>query len=114
MKINPSSLPLITAAVHAVLFATTVAYVYASPDGQAALVWVLWLIPDLPVSLLEMFASPYSRWIHSFVARDSLVNYFVYAPHVIHGLLGTLWWYLMPRGVLTVVAKRRAAKQRVS
>jgi uncharacterized membrane protein YjdF len=107
MKTNLSSLPLVTAALHAALFAATVIYIYTSSDAQAALVWLLWVVPDFPVSLLHRFAPTYSRWVHTFVARDSFVDYLVYGPHVIHGLLGTLWWYLMPRFVIALVARRR-------
>jgi uncharacterized membrane protein YjdF len=107
-----SRLPLATTVLHAVLFAVTVIYIYTSSDGQAALVWTMWLVPDFPVSLLHLLAPAYSRWIHSVVVRDSVVDYFVYAPHVIHGLFGTLWWYLMPRAVLTQLAQRSARSRR--
>jgi hypothetical protein len=110
MKSRLSRLPLAIATLHATLFAITVIYVFTSTDGQAALVWALWVVPDFPVSLLHMFGRTYSRWIHGFVVRDSFIDYIVYAPHVIHGLFGTLWWYLMPRFVIALLDRRRLVK----
>jgi hypothetical protein len=102
MKIDASRLPLLTAALHAVLFAITVIYVYTSTDGQAALVWTLWYVPDFPVSLLYMVAPSYSQWFDNVIVGRGIIEHLLYLPHVIHGLLGTAWWYLMPRLVIAL------------
>ena len=107
MNIHNHRLPLLTAALHAALFTATVAYVYLSSAGQAALVWVLWAIADLPVSLLYFAAPWYSRLVRGVVAGHTLLEHVLYLPHVIHGLLGTAWWYIMPRFVTAALARRR-------
>lgn len=103
-------LPIVTASVHLALFALTVVYVYTSTDGQAPLVWVLWMVPDFPLSLLHLVGPTYSRLVHSLVPRDSWLDYVLYLPHLLHGLLGTLWWYLMPRVVVTIVRGAKAKR----
>jgi hypothetical protein len=55
----------------------------ADGDAQAALVWVLWFIIDLPVSFLSYELTECS-------------------PLVIHGIFGTLWWYFVALVVVTV------------
>lgn len=66
-------------------------------DSQWQLVWVPFYILDLPVSLLVIFSrelfpfmsSPWSNYpaseFHDFIA-----------PIVVFGVLGSLWWFLIP------------------
>jgi hypothetical protein len=108
MKIEVRRLPLFTAALHAVLFAMTVIYVYTSTDGQAALVWTFWYVPDLPLSLLYMVAPSYSQWFDNVIVGRAIIEHILYLPHVIHGLLGTAWWYLMPRLVIVLFSRYHA------
>ena len=107
-------IPLALAASHAVLFAITVIYVSKSSDGQAALVWLFWDVPDFPISLLHWFAPQYSQWVHAIAQRDSFLDYVLYAPHLIHGLFGTIWWFVMPRFILVAITHRRLMKHETS
>jgi hypothetical protein len=102
-----SRIPVVTALLHGALFFVTAIYVFTSSGEQAALVWGVWVIPDFPLSLLYLLSSAYSQWIHGIVARDSFLDYLFYAPHVIHGLLGTIWWYLMPRFLVMTFSRRQ-------
>lgn len=110
MKIEPGRVPVITAVIHAVLFAATVVYVHSSTDGQAPLVWVLWIIPDFPVSLLYLVGPAYTHFVDSIVAHAAFMDYVLYMPHLVHGLLGTIWWYVMPRSVIALFLRFRARR----
>jgi hypothetical protein len=60
------------------------------------MVWVLFAIIDMPVSLLYFLAGNwYSSWLEG-LGKFSLAQFF-YLPHLLHGLLGTIWWYFAPR-----------------
>jgi len=91
------------AGTHFFLFVASVAYVYTSSTGQSSLIWVVWAIVDFPISLLYVVsAAPYSAWLET-LGYDFL-QHLLYLPHLLHGLIGTIWWYLLPR---LVMLKRR-------
>jgi peptidoglycan biosynthesis protein MviN/MurJ (putative lipid II flippase) len=45
-------------------------------SGQAAMIWVLWMLLDIPVSMLAYELSEFS-------------------PFAIHAIAGSLWWYFL-------------------
>jgi hypothetical protein len=63
-------------AIHLAGVLLTAVYVSKSADGQAPMVWVLWLFADLPWSflLLDLLTG---RWF------------------IIFGLIGSLWWFVL-------------------
>jgi hypothetical protein len=81
------------AGVHLLGVLLTALYVSKSPDGQAPLVWAYWLFIDLP-------------W--SFPLWQLMSGSFV----LIHGVIGTAWWYVLVLlvGRLIAFAKSRAAR----
>ena len=87
------------AVVHLAAFAVTVAYVAHSRDGQAPMVWVLFGLLDFPISLLYFtFREAYSQFVHT-VGSETL-RQLLYLPHLIHGVLATIWWFFLPRLVM--------------
>jgi hypothetical protein len=92
------------AALHVVLFLAFLAYFRDAShhDGQAMLLWTYWLVIDFPVSLLVP-----AGW--SLIEPDSpLTRYWL---HFVHGVMGTLWWYLLPLIVARVYRKFVAGEQ---
>lgn len=84
--------------LHAALFLAFLAYYRDANhhDGQAMLVWSYWLVIDFPVSLLVP-----AGW--SLIDPDSpLTRYWLY---VVHGGLGTIWWYCLPLIVARIYRK---------
>jgi len=67
------------AGVHFSLFLATAIYIASEPDGQAPMLWGLFFFIDYPVSYLDMV---------------------IQEPHIIFGVLGTGWWYLIARFVV--------------
>lgn len=82
------------ALIHLAGVGITAAYVANSADGQAPMVWALWLFVDLPWSLL------FFMWDTSFL--------------VTFGLLGTLWWYgvAFALGNLVILLRKRHSRPR--
>jgi hypothetical protein len=68
----------IVAAVHVVGAALTAWYVSVAErtDGQAVMLWVYWMIIDLPVSFLSY----------------ELLNV---QPVIVHLVIGSLWWFVL-------------------
>jgi hypothetical protein len=92
---------LIFASVHIALFAMTLIYTITSHDGQASLVWIFWVIADLPVGLLDLLPGKnFMLWLDSLSKTSPAAAYLLYPPYVVHGLIGTLWWYFIPRLLL--------------
>src|SRR6266498_3066475 len=109
MRVSRTNVPLIIAAVHFALVLATVAYVYTSADGQASLVWLFWSIADFPVSLLYFLAPIYSRFVYRVLEGTAAAHIF-YLPHVIHGVVGTVWWFFIAWLLTGRSARRQAAR----
>jgi len=87
------------AVVHLVLFLFMASHVSHNPDPQVSFLWVWFAIVDFPVSLLYMLIpADYVHWVRSL--SNPLIARLCYAPHIIHGLFGTLWWGVLPRAVM--------------
>src|SRR5262249_39643928 len=96
---NVKRVGLVLAIVHLLLFAGFLVWkkAVAAQDGQSELLWIIWIPIDFPwslcVPLLSQLAgdeliSPTQRGI-------SGILYFL--PHFVHGVIGTIWWYYIPR-----------------
>ena len=81
----------VLAIVHLLAFSAFVLYLHQSGEGQAILLWALWLPVDFPVSLIVLAGFellPPDDSIGSAMRRA--------LPYLVHGILGTLWWYFLP------------------
>ena len=86
MDINkPGKIGLLFAAIHLIVFLWFLSYLgdLSGRDGQGPLLWVYWLVIDFPVSLLVILL----------FAADVTSHYVMY---IVHGILGTIWWYYLP------------------
>ena len=73
--------------LHLLAFLLLVGFVNYSADPQTALLWGIFAIVDFPLSLLYFAAG----------ALYSHGSHLLYFPYFIHGLLGTVWWFFLPR-----------------
>ena len=78
-------------------------------DAQWQLVWFLFLPFDLPFSLLVFFSGSFvPDWsIASLPYPVSELRGFI-LPAIIHGLVGPLWYFLLPVAVSSVRRSRQA------
>ena len=94
---NVHAIAAAVASVHLLGVLLTAWYVSGSSEGQAPLVWVYWMFLDLPWSM--------PLW-------QLMSGSFV----LIHGVIGTLWWYILVLliGRLVTYIKARAGRSRAS
>lgn len=88
------------ALIHLAAFFLTALYISATQQvgGWNSLIWFCWFPVDFPWSLLYFVIN------HGQVAQtvDQLSNqsviwqYVLYAPYLVHGILGTIWWGFLP------------------
>jgi hypothetical protein len=81
--------------VHYILFIVFIINVNDSHDPQSPLLWVFFSIIDFPISMLYFFGKSYSNILNSFGSQ--FFSEILYLPYVVHGLLGAVWWYFLPR-----------------
>jgi len=76
---------LVFSSLHLLSFVSYNFYVVsvAARSGQAQLLWLVWILIDFPISLID------------FVAQY-LDIFSLYTIYIVHGLLGTIWWYFIP------------------
>lgn len=82
---------IVLAIVHLLAFLAFVIYLHQSGEGQAILLWALWLPVDFPISLTVLAGFellPPDDSIGSALRRA--------LPYLVHGIFGTLWWYFLP------------------
>ena len=97
MKSNAHRKGLIFASIHTVLFFVMVISINSSSDGQAPMAWGFFVFIDMPISLLYFIPDEIYTIISSSFGDSSIVNQIFYAPHIIHGLFGGIWYYFLPR-----------------
>ncbi len=79
--------------IHSVFFIVFSSYLnFFAGDGQWQLFWIVFLLIDFPVSLLLLGAL-------GLISVDSQYGEAILSilPYVIHGILGGLWWYMLPQ-----------------
>lgn len=88
------------AVIHLMAFGATVAYVTSPPQGEGwkSVVWVFWLPIDFPWSLLHfvMKQGAFAAIVDKLSAESVTLRYVLYSPHLIHGVIGTIWWGYLP------------------
>jgi len=90
-------LGIILASVHLCAFVVTVTYTVKSPIEQSSLVWLVWFPIDIPWSFINILGGEaYSLWLANIASKSFLFEYAFYTPYLVHGLIGTIWWYYLP------------------
>ncbi|HWU55470.1 MAG TPA: hypothetical protein VN175_08205, partial [Rhizomicrobium sp.] len=87
-----------------------IAYVVSihSADAGWDLVRVMlaWQLIDFPVGLTAIvgFWARYSDWINRVFGENSVIAFLLFPMNIANGLLGTVWWFFIPRIVVMVRA----------
>ena len=88
------------------MFILTVVYVSISYAEQVPLIWLLWLPVDFPWSLINVIGgSAYSKWYREVSRSSAILEYILYTPYLVHGVIGTVWWYYLPK-IITIIRKK--------
>ena len=98
------------AAIHIALVVYTLAQIFAAGAADWTFYWRIFLALDFPVSLAVVPLT----WISSPAAGGPLSDFAnFWWPLVVHGVLGTLWWYIVGRMIGERVGRmiRRSDKE---
>ena len=77
------------ASIHSIAYVITISEISSSNDPQAYLLLIVFMFIDFPVSLLYFL-----------VVSENTSGTGLFLPTIIHGILGGLWWYFLPRLVI--------------
>lgn len=88
-------------ATHFGVFLITAIYIRLTEGvgGWNALLWLVWLPIDIPWSLLivPMSYGPIATKLIQLSSQSQLIAFLTYPPYVIHGIIGTIWWFFVPK-----------------
>jgi len=100
------------AAVHIAILAYTLARILVTVTGDWTVYWRMFLALDFPVSLAVVPLT----WIAPPAPAGPLFDFAnFWWPLAVHGVLGTLWWYIVGMAIgdrLAGVRARRADRSR--
>jgi hypothetical protein len=82
------------AAVHFFIILVSIPIANLNEGWSFIFVWGVWIVIDFPISILNIVL--YNPLI-SLQAKFPALEYVLYPPYFIHGLLGTVWWFYLPR-----------------
>jgi hypothetical protein len=62
-------------------------------------IWPVWFLIDLPWSLLHLLMEHPSidSWIEELRSDNTALSYILYSPYLVHGFIGTIWWFFVPK-----------------
>jgi hypothetical protein len=89
------------AGIHILLFVIFVVVEELALGGEARLLWVLWLPIDFPVSMLVGLGFDYLP-----ISTNVFRFLRTWWPHIIHGIFGTVWWFVMPYAIVRALENR--------
>jgi len=102
-------LGVLLALLHAGILVGFLVYIHsdAAERSQSALYWLAWFPVDLPWSFLNFLP----QWVTP-VGVEAVLGIPLYSLaeywHVfVHGVIGTAWWYFLPRIVATFMRRWR-------
>jgi hypothetical protein len=82
------------AALHFCIILVSIPIANLNEGWNFIFVWGVWIVIDFPISILNIVL--YNPLI-SLQAKFPALEYVLYPPYFIHGLLGTVWWFYLPR-----------------
>ncbi len=85
--------------LHGMLYFWTIDQLVHTYDAQRELIWIPLVIVDFPVWLLAYFPgdwwSGYNAWLDHW--NHPALSTLFSSQSLILGILGSLWWYFLPR-----------------
>jgi hypothetical protein len=96
LKTISKKIGLCLAGLHLIGFFVVVFCINRSADPQAPLLWFIFKDIDFPISLLYRVAHILYVKVVSAIG-ETFIAYIVYPPHLLHGLVATIWWFFLPR-----------------
>ena len=93
-----NKLGIILSTIHLLFFLLTISYLNSSHTEQASFIWIIWFPVDLPWSLLYLIGGEeYGQWVETIYRYSPIISEILYTPHLVHGIIGTIWWFFLPK-----------------
>lgn len=110
--LKASVIGFILALLHLVGFFVTVHHVITSPVEQSTMIWLVWFPVDFPWSLLNLLGGEgYSNWVQHISETSEIMGYILYTPYLVHGLIGTVWWFFIPHLIRKFLKSRESRRE---
>ncbi|HTF96320.1 MAG TPA: hypothetical protein VL995_09325 [Cellvibrio sp.] len=93
------------AALHLVIIFASLPLAKFNEGWNFVFVWAFWFLIDFPVSTL-FFVLFYP--LHYLNEAIPSLKWLLYPPYFVHGVLGTIWWFYLPRIYYKVKAKKKS------
>lgn len=95
----------LVAGMHFFIFLSCV-FIASLYDGFDSIIVLMavWSFIDLPISLLYIVIS---NPLYSLQLKIPVLEWVFYPPYFIHGVLGTIWWFYLPKIYYAVKARFR-------
>ncbi len=88
----------IFAIVHFVAYAATFFLTSIGSSWNSIYLILFWQAADFPISLiLDTSAGIYHDWIEPSLREGTILGLLLWFPNIVDGLLGSLWWFVIPR-----------------
>jgi hypothetical protein len=90
------------AAIHLIAYCASIYFVDAG--WGLVRVMLVWQLIDFPVGLTAFvgFWVGYSDWINRVFGDESAIAFLLFPMNIADGLLGTVWWFMIPRFAVLV------------
>jgi hypothetical protein len=111
-SLSSSQVALVFALLHLTAVLVSMVIARQGEGWVGVFVWPLWFVIDLPWSLLcylVVFRTPLGSILSEIRIEQPFLDYLLYPPFVIHGVVGTVWWAFVPR-TYSWLRNRRAAR----
>ena len=95
-------------ALHIALIVIFLVVVGFGVGGESRLLWALWIPIDFPVSMLVALGLE-----HIPMTTDGLQTLLAWWPLIVHGIFGTVWWFVLPFTVSRVLERLNRSKLKV-
>lgn len=88
----------IFAVVHFIAYAASFVLTSTGSSWNSVYLILFWQVADFPVGLiLVAFSGVYHEWIEPFLHEGTLLGQLLWFPNIVDGLLGSLWWFVIPK-----------------
>jgi len=86
------------AGIHLLAFTISAFFAGLGEGWIGVYVWPIWAVIDLPWSLLYgvFLQNDFREWTKTISDQSNILQYILYPPYFIHGIIGTIWWGIAP------------------
>jgi hypothetical protein len=86
------------AGIHLLAFAISAFWAGQGEGWTGVYIWPIWALIDIPWSLLYavLLQHDFREWTKAASTQSNILPFILYPPYFIHGIVGTIWWGIVP------------------